>query len=58
MNKANDSFQFNTDAERTDVGNKWTLASLMRRLATDGVDTARLWAGVVDVVTKAVRAAS
>ena len=43
INKYNSAFQQNEDSEEDDTGHKRSLEAVMRLLASEGVDTARLW---------------
>lgn len=52
INKHSDKFQFNDDSEDDGVGHKRSLASVFKRLASEGHDTAALWNGIKSIVVK------
>lgn len=52
VNKASESFVFNTDAEADGDGSKWSVRALMERLRKDGHDTDALWQSIHAVVAK------
>ncbi len=52
INKHNPRFKANKDAEDDGAGSKWSLPALYARLASMGVDTARVQAEIEDIVIK------
>lgn len=52
INKHSDKFQFNDDSEEDGVGHKRSLASVLKRLASEGHDTAALWNQIKSIVVK------
>jgi len=56
INKDNSKFVYNTDAQRDDVGHKWSVTALMKHLEGLGVDTTLLWSKIYDLIVKTVLA--
>ena len=54
INKKNDKFIYNTNAESDDQGNKWSLSALCKHLEQIGVDMGLLWSRIYDVIIKSL----
>ncbi|KAL2635285.1 hypothetical protein R1flu_006764 [Riccia fluitans] len=54
VNKHNGKFEFNTKADETDKGHKWTLTSLYSALATRGYDTQKLHRQISQLVVMTI----
>ncbi|MFH4983988.1 hypothetical protein AB6A40_010697 [Gnathostoma spinigerum] len=54
LNKHSDVFVKNLKANLEDVGHKWTLGGLLRRLESEGIDTQLLMLRVEDLVVKSL----
>jgi hypothetical protein len=57
VNKKNDKFVSNVDADKDDEGSKWSLTALWKYLAGQGVDVPALKVRIMDVLVKALIAA-
>ncbi|CAG9323870.1 unnamed protein product [Blepharisma stoltei] len=54
LNKKNDKFIQNQDAQCDDIGHKWSLSALMRHLETAGIDVGSVWIKIYDLIIKTV----
>ncbi|CAM6095581.1 unnamed protein product [Calypogeia fissa] len=54
VNKHNGKFEFNTNADETDRGHKWTLTSLFSSLASSGHDTQKLHRQISQLVVMTI----
>ncbi|XP_053394056.1 tubulin polyglutamylase TTLL5-like isoform X11 [Mercenaria mercenaria] len=54
VNKKNDEYVKNDDADVEDYGNKWSLGAMLRYLRSNGKDTAALMMKIEDVVIKTI----
>ena len=54
VNKKNDKFVANENAERDDFGFKWSLTALCKHLEQIGIDMNLLWSKIFDVIIKAI----
>ncbi len=54
LNKNNDSFIKNKDTEHTDVGHKWSLGSLRKRLREKGYDVEAIWKKIHRVIVNTI----
>ncbi|KAL4237970.1 Tubulin polyglutamylase ttll5 [Mactra antiquata] len=54
VNKKNDEYVKNDDADIEDYGNKWSLGAMLRYLRSNGKDTAALMMKIEDVVIKTI----
>lgn len=54
VNKHNGKFEFNTNADETDRGHKWTLTSLFSSLAASGHDTQKLHRQISQLVVMTI----
>lgn len=52
INKKNERFVQNSNADQDDSGHKWSLAALSKHLETVGVDMNLLWSRIYDVIIK------
>lgn len=52
INKKNDKFVQNEDAEQDDVGFKWSLSAFCNHLEQVGIDMDLLWSRIYDVILK------
>lgn len=56
LNKCNNNFYFNTSANETNKGHKWTLSSLLRALSIRGFDTTKLHQRICHIVVMTILA--
>ena len=54
INKKNEKFVQNSNAEQGDEGHKWSLTALARHLEHMGVDMELLWSKIYDVIIKSL----
>ena len=54
LNKKNDKFVNNQDAQQDDQGHKWSLQALTRHLEKHGIDMNFLWSRIYDVILKSL----
>ena len=54
VNKKNQKFVQNTDANCDGVGHKWSLKALMKVLQEKGEDTSLLWTNIYDIIIKSL----
>ena len=54
INKHNENFTFNQDADKTDEGSKWSMSSLFKYLDEQGFDVKHIWFQIKDMVVKTV----
>lgn len=54
VNKKNDKFVFNADADKDDDGSKWSITALGEHLEQEGIDWRETWAGICDIAVKTV----
>lgn len=54
LNKKNDKFVGNTNADLDDQGHKWSLAALTKHLEKFGIDMNLLWSRIYDVIIKSL----
>ena len=52
INKKNDKFVQNKDAEQDDVGSKWSLTAFCNHLEQVGIDMDLMWSRIFDVILK------
>ena len=52
INKKNDNWRTNEDAERDDFGFKWSVTALCKHLEQIGIDMNLLWSKIYDVIIK------
>jgi len=52
INKKNDKFVQNKDAEQDDVGFKWSLTAFCNHLEQVGIDMDLMWSRIFDVILK------
>ena len=56
INKKNEKFVQNSNAEQGDEGHKWSLTALSKHLEHMGVDMELLWSKIYDVILKSLLA--
>ena len=56
LNKYNTNFNFNTNANETNKGHKWTLTSLLKALSIRGFDTTKLHQKICHIVVMTILA--
>lgn len=54
INKNAHNFVKNTDADQDDIGQKWSLRALRKRLREAGIDDEAIWAKIEDIVIKTI----
>ena len=54
INKKSELFQQNRDEKADNIGHKWSLSALFRKLEAEGRDVELLWARVYDLIVKTV----
>jgi hypothetical protein len=54
VNKKNEKFVANRDADRDDTGNKWSLKGLNRHFEHIGIDSDFVWAKIYDAIIKSI----
>ncbi len=54
INKNSVNFIKNTDADRDDIGQKWSLRALRKKLKDEGIDDDAIWAKIDDIVIKTI----
>lgn len=52
LNKFNDQFVANQDADADDIGSKWSITALRRKLGQLGIDHDLIWKKIEDIVIK------
>ena len=52
INKKNDKFVQNKDAEQDDVGFKWSLTAFCNHLEQVGIDMDLMWSRIFDIILK------
>ena len=54
INKKNENFVQNEDADEQDSGYKWSLSAFCKHFEDQGIDTSLMWAKIYDVVIKSL----
>ena len=54
INKKNEKYVGNSNAELDDTGHKWSMAGLTKHLEHVGVDMNLLWSRIYDVIIKSI----
>ena len=54
VNKTNENFKFNEDAEAGDEGSKWSIQGLKDWMAANGHDFDAMWALITDLIVKTI----
>eukprot|EP00003_Mantamonas_plastica_P024704 TRINITY_DN4659_c0_g1_i2.p1 TRINITY_DN4659_c0_g1~~TRINITY_DN4659_c0_g1_i2.p1 ORF type:complete len:1245 (-),score=465.79 TRINITY_DN4659_c0_g1_i2:266-3967(-) len=54
VNKFNENFVQNKDADEDNVGNKWSISALFNLLGMRGIDTVAIWDDIKDIVVKTI----
>jgi hypothetical protein len=54
INKKNEKYVGNSNADQDDAGHKWSMAGLAKHLEHVGVDMSLLWSRIYDVILKSI----